>query len=101
MIKFLIRFLIIIFAGCIISLIILQNNLHIQKNIVTNLIEFLQKKWNAKIAVKSYKINFFTQSIYLEKGQVKPFKKTCYWNFEHSTIHISILDIIVECSKFQ
>ena len=77
-------------VGLVLSVWIIQNTPSVQERVSTTMIQAIEKAWNARISVASYKINFFTFSIYFTKGVVRPTDAKKYaWRFEQCKVHIS------------
>jgi hypothetical protein len=92
---FLFKLMIIFFVSLIPVLWIIQETPKVQKKIAEKLIDLLQNEWNARIAVKSYKINFFTGKIFLKGGNVKAFnnsEKYFFWTFDKAKVSFARLD---------
>src|SRR5271169_6605182 len=94
MIRFIFRLLSALFFGAVLSLWIIQNNIDVQRTVTSKLIAALEKQWNVKITTESSTINFFTCSLYLKQGAIKPLaKKQFAWQFEECKIYISPLPL--------
>ena len=75
--------------GIIPSLWIIQNNRTTKNIILSSMISYLEKRWNAEITVQNYHINLFTGIINLDYLQVKSKNKVgCLLTSKNANLHI-------------
>lgn len=83
--------------GLVLSLWIIQNNSSVQDLVGNYVVQFIETEWKTKVTVEKPRINFFTCSIYLDKGTITPTDaKKYHWSFEQCCLHVSPLKLILK-----
>lgn len=84
-------------VSLVLALWVIQNSTALQETVSTKIIQFIEKDWSARISSCKPRINFFTFSVYLEKGTVTPTDaKQFSWSFDECHVHISPLALLTQ-----
>lgn len=91
MIRFLGRIFTAFCCGLVLSLWIIQNNPHVQKQLTIKLVTLLEDMWDVNIKAKQVRANFFTCSIYFDHATIKPRRsnKQFSWGMSDGKVYIS------------
>jgi|GEM_PF-5408919 len=82
-------------VSLVLALWVIQNSTALQDTVSTKIIQFIEKDWSARISSCKPRINFFTFSMYLEKGTVTPTDdKQFSWSFDECHVHVSPLALL-------
>ncbi len=82
-------------VSLVLALWVIQNSTALQDTVSTKIIQFIEKDWSARISSCKPRINFFTFSLYLEKGTVTPTDaKQFSWSFDECHVHVSPLALL-------
>ncbi len=95
--RIVIRLCLVLILGGILTLWVAQNNTRVQRACASELFKFLKKKWKADIHVDTYRLNFFTGSLFIEKGVITSrVHHDCWWQFDDAKIKVDLLRLILK-----
>lgn len=79
----------------------LQQQASVQSWFEHHIKTFIKKEWKASLDITGCKPNFFTLSLTLDDGHIKPLDKKKYsWDFKQATIHINLLRLLTKDPAF-
>lgn len=97
MLKLFARIVTALTIGLILSLWVIQNSSSVKKMVTTKLIHFIEQEWNTHLDIDSVKINFFTFSVFLQNGKVRPSDKKNYaWQCDQCHIYVSPINLLLK-----
>lgn len=84
-------------VSLVLALWVVQNSTALQDAVGARIIQLVEKEWSAHVNSCKPRINFFTFSLYLEKGIVTPTDdKQFSWSFDACHVRVSPLALLVE-----